>query len=617
MNRREFLRKHTAVLTAPPAAFLEEPPTPLPAVNPPANSSGDPVPPFRLPAAMPRRKAGAARQGAKGLNAALTPQLQALAAESQPRPAAANAMSGLAPYTGAWGPAPAAHLLRRCLFGPTRAEIDGAAGSSLSAVLDQLLAPAPTPFGPLTSEQGQGSWVGGTWIHDSFSWQTNVHRTYSLQMWWTGLLLGPGVSVTERMTLFWHNHFVTDDIANAHQSYNRLRKLRAGALGNFRTLTEQMTIDEAMLWYLSGAQNVASAPNENYARELMELFTLGKGPLAGAGNYTTYTEDDVKAAARVLTGWEASNRSYDPADQSSGVFRPERHDQTTKQFSAAFQNRRIAPNGAQEYKNLIAMIFEQPAVALFLCRKLYRWFVYYNIDEATEYQVIRPLAELLRASNYEVAPVLRALLGSAHFYDVASRGCLVKSPADYHLGLFRQLEAVFPPVHQPTPRYRILGVIYNQMKDTGQDLLSPPVVAGWPAYYQAPQYNELWATFTTLPLRQDARRHLFQDQAYHWNGGSVSIDLLALTRRLPPATAANVNLLVDAYARLLLPAEPAPERRRLFKEALLDNLPDLEWTIQWNEYLAAPSNTTRRQALLGQLIRLVTVITDEVEYQLY
>jgi uncharacterized protein (DUF1800 family) len=267
----------------------------------------------------------------------------------------ARTTSTLAPYTGPWGYDQAAHLLRRCLFGPTRAEFLAAAGSSLATVLNGLLAAPAAPAPPLNvSATDTSVAIGQPWTAETFSQTFEGPRRTSLRDWWLGQQLNQGVTLTEKMTLFWHNHFVVElsDINDARMGYEYCRLLRQHALGNVKQLTKDVTVTPAMLRYLNGNQSTAGAPNENYGRELLELFTVGKGPLIGPGNYTNYTEADVQAAARVLTGWR------DQATPPVGsYFTASRHDNTAKVFSAAFGNASIAPNGSTEYQDLINLIF--------------------------------------------------------------------------------------------------------------------------------------------------------------------------------------------------------------------------------------------------------------------
>ncbi|QKG54012.1 DUF1800 family protein [Hymenobacter sp. BRD67] len=521
--------------------------------------------------------------------------------------------STLAPYSGAWGPDQAAHLLRRCLFGPTRGEIQAAAASTLALVLDGLLTVPAAPAAPLNVNALDTTVpIGQTWVGQSFDQTLEGARRTSLRDWWLGQQLMQGVSLSEKMTLFWHNHFVIEfsTINSAQYGYEYVRLLRQQALGNIRQLTKDITITPAMLRYLNGNASTAGAPNENFARELMELFTLGKGPLIGAGNYTTYTEADVQAAAKVLTGWRDNPATV------SGYFTASRHDSSIKQFSSAFGNAHIAPNGASEYQDLIDLIFLQPSTAAFLVRKLYRWFVYYVIDAQTESDIIQPLATLLVQHNYDVAPVLRALLGSQHFFDVANVGCLIKSPLDFTVGVCRQFELAFPPASSPVAQYGMWEQLYSAAYLQQQPLGDPPNVAGWAAYYQTPQYHELWINAVTLPRRNQTTDLFLSTAGYTRNGFTLKADLVAWVQALPATTAQNPNLVIAEFAQLMVPIVLTTNQLDFLKSALLPGLPDFEWTSEWNQYLAAPTNTVKRNTVAGRLSAMARALAGLAEYQL-
>ena len=189
-----------------------------------------------------------------------------------------------------------------------------------------------------------------------------------------------------------------------------------------------------MLIYLNGYLNSASAPDENYARELMELFTLGKGPTVA------YTEDDVRTAARILTGWRINPTTY-----LSHLILPNMI-QTANSFhlisATQILRGQTGANGALETDDLINMIFAKDEVSKYICRSLYRWFVYYTMDGAAETNVIEPLAQIFRTNNYEIKPVLSALFKSEHFFDVLNQGCMIKSPVDQVIGCMRELACV-------------------------------------------------------------------------------------------------------------------------------------------------------------------------------
>ncbi|UOQ98065.1 DUF1800 domain-containing protein [Hymenobacter sp. 5317J-9] len=524
-----------------------------------------------------------------------------------------RATSTLAPYVGPWGYEQAAHLLRRTMFGPTRPDIQAAAASSLSAVLNGLLTAPVAPDPPVNVSTTDTSVpIGQTWTAQVFDQNFEGVRRTSLRDWWLGQLLGQGASLAEKMTLFWHNHFVVElgDINDARMGYEYCRLLRQHALGNVKQLAKDVTITPAMLRYLNGNQSTAGAPNENYGRELLELFTVGKGPLIAPGNYTNYTEADVQAAAKVLTGWR------DQAAPVGSYFTASRHDGTTKVFSSAFGNARIAPNGANEYIDLVNLIFQQAETARFLVRKLYRWFVYYVIDAQVETDIIQPLATLLIQNNYEVAPVLRALLSSEHFFDALNMGCLIKSPLDFTVGLCRQMQIAFPTAATSVvAQYGMWNYLNGVVALQQQTLGDPPNVAGWAAYYQTPQFHELWINAVTLPRRNQIT-DLLIGSGYTRNSVKIVIDPLALTLAMPAATASDCNLLIAEFVRLMVPIALTANQLTFLKSALLPGLPDFEWTVEWQQYQAAPTNTAKKAAVTTKLQAMLRALMGLAEYHL-
>jgi len=523
----------------------------------------------------------------------------------------ARATSTLTPYTGPWGYAQAAHLLRRSLFGPIRSEILTAAGSNLTAVLDGLLVAPTAPAPPLNVSAIDTSVpIGQTWTTQVFDPTLEGVRHPSLRNWWMGQLLGQGTSLTEKMMLFWHNHFVVEiNKVQTDTGYEYCRLLRQHALGNVKQLAKDVTVTPAMLRYLNGNQSTVGAPNENYGRELLELFTVGKGPLIGPGNYTNYTEADVQAAARVLTGWR------DQGAPVSSYFTANRHDTTVKVFSAAFGNASIAGNGAAEYQDLINLIFQQAETARFLVRKLYRWFVYYVIDAQTETDIIQPLATLLVQNSFAIAPVLRALLGSEHFFDAVNVGCIIKSPLDFTVGLHRQMEVVFPPASDPVVQYGMWNYLNGLTYVQQQSLGDPPNVAGWAAYYQTPQYHELWINAVTLPRRNQTTDQLIGG-GYARGGAKIVIDPVALVLALPAATASDCNLLIAEFVQLMAPIALTATQVAFLKAALLPGLPDFEWTVEWQQYAAVPTNTAKKAAVATKLQAMLRALMGLAEYHL-
>jgi len=525
--------------------------------------------------------------------------------------------SGLNPYQGPWTRNEVQHLLKRTMFGSTKADIDYFLTKTVSQAVDELLNPtAPLPSGPVNDYNSStvndpGVPAGQTWINNPTNDGTlNSLRRGSLKKWWTGLMINQDRSIREKMTLFWANHFGTEtvDMGTSHWAYWHHALLRQNALGNFKQLIKAVTIDAGMLRYLNGYLNTASAPDENYARELQELFTLGKGPTV------TYTEDDVKKAAKVLTGWRINNTTY------ASYFDATRHDSTNKQFSSYYNNAiitgRTGAAGANETDDLINMIFQKDEVAKFICRRIYCWFVYYKIDATTEANVIIPLADIFRNNNYDIKPVLSALFKSEHFFDVVNQGCYIKSPVDQVISCLREFKVVFPnSSSEYLDAYAMWNYIRNWCISMGQDVGDPPNVSGWPAYYQEPQFHELWINSDTLP-----KRNRFTDtmvgSGYTRNGKKIVIDAVAFAKTLPNPS--DPNLLIDDALAVLYRVPLSSASKQAIKQQILltNQTQDYYWTNAWNAHIANPADTASYNIVNTRLKSLFQYFMNLSEYQL-
>lgn len=533
-------------------------------------------------------------------------QVPARRQSAQPAPVA----GGLEPYTGAWTFDTAAHLYRRSTFGVTPEQVSEAVSAGRAATVAALFATEAAPPPPLTTlPEDTYTPFGESWINETGGFEFNNERLFSLYAWSTGLQLNQSLTLREKMVLFWHNHFVIEEgvVEEARYIYRYFELLRSHALGNFKTLTGAITTHPAMLVYLNGNSNIKEAPNENYARELFELFTIGKGPQRGEGDYTHYTEQDVLAAAKVLTGWR------DDLLPVEANFDADRHDESDKVFSAAFGHATISNNGASEYLDLINMIFARQETARFLCRNLYRWFVYYEIDEAIEESVIEPMAELLVAHDYDIRPALEALLNSAHFYQTGLRGCMIKNPIDYNIGLFRQAEIDLPGAGQLSNQYHMWGIVFILSEIQEMRIGSPPSVAGWPAYHQEPQYYQTWINSAILPFRRDVQDLLLYI-GYENEGFTLFIDVLQLATEV--SNSSDPNLLIRELAARFLPAPLEQAQLDFIKAVLIPGLPDFEWTIEWGDYLANPGNEEISVAVSSKLRAMFRTLLTLAEFQL-
>lgn len=509
--------------------------------------------------------------------------------------------TGLEKYKGEWNKKTAAHLLRRATFGPRIQDIKDFSAMSLDSAIEIILEFNEPEKLPLNYKDKNDPYakIGETWYGLPSGPNNLNNRLESLMARWCGNIITSGNNVGEKMTLFWHNHFVTQmlTVRDEQFTYNYYNTLRENALGNFRHLTEKMTTNSAMLRYLNGNENIVGRPNENFARELLELFTVGKGPLIGPGDYTNYTEDDVVAAAKVLTGWRALRDTVD------SKFTKQLHDRTSKQFSSAFGNKVIKNSDENEYKELISMIFDQDETARFICRKIYRWFVYYEIDQQTEDNVITPMADILRANDYEIKPVLKALFSSAHFYDNWNIGCVIKSPLDFAVSSYRILEVKFPENYKEQyAAWLNLGFQYVSLQE--MTLGEPPSVSGWPAMYQSPTYHRLWVSSVSAPYRALLADILATVQKIENREYSVTIDFFNLAKQT--SNPGEVKVLIKELSEYLHPVPLTELQLEYLRDNLLpEGLADSQWTAAWTGHIVLPDNETNNRDV-EYLLRLLT-----------
>lgn len=531
-------------------------------------------------------------------------------------PKRAAVPGGLEPFAGAWNRAQAMHLLRRTLFGFTQSDLDLALAKNLSDTVDALLTlPAEVPAPPLAVDAKETAVpIGQTWVDAANDGTLNNVRGQSLQAWWMGLILGQGFTIREKMTLFWHNHFANElkMVGDARYMHVQNTLLRLNALGNFKSLVKQITTDPAMLVYLNGDTNTKANPNENYGREVQELFTIGKGPEIAAGNYTNYTEEDVKTVARVLTGWT------DVRATKTSTFRPLQHDAADKIFSAAYGNAvimgRAGADGALELDDLVNLIFAQAETARFICRKIYRFFVYYAIDADTETNVIAPMADLLGKGGFEIKPVLAALFKSAHFHHALNQGCGIKTPIDLVAGSARLLQTPLPDAADVVKQYAVWKALQIEAADMQLELCMPPNVAGWPAYYQDPVFYEAWISSDTLPKRVQFTDKLGSAQGYKAGQNAVVCDVTALARR--SGDPSKVDVLVGDLAALFFPVAVTAKQTTYLQDILLSGLPDYEWTAAWSAFDANPADANSRAAVETRLRALIQAMMEMAEFQL-
>jgi uncharacterized protein (DUF1800 family) len=532
----------------------------------------------------------------------------------------ARTLSGISPYAGTWGTNEVIHLLKRTMFGAKKIDIDYFLTKSVGQAVDELLNPtAPNPAAPI-KEYATSTTVGviadgniaqgTTWINDVNSDGTvQTQRRNSYKKWFTGALLNQDRSIREKLIFFLVDHFGNEatDVGNANIIYKQHALIRQHCLGNYKQLVKDITTDYAMLRYLNGYLNTAAAPDENYGRELQELFTVGKGP------DSKYTENDVKEAAKVLTGWRVNGANY------TTFFDASRHNTGSKTFSSFYNNTTIAGRtgataGNLELDDLLNMVFAQNEVAKFIVRKFYRWFVYYDIDATTEANVITPLADIFRQNNYNIKPMLAALFKSEHFFDVTNQGCMIKTPADIVIGSMREFNVTMPALTDWDTNYGFWNTLYANMVNQGLNLHDPPNVAGWPAYYQEPSFHEIWITTDSLP-RRNQYTDIMTLTGYTRNSIRMQFDFVAWAKNL--TNPGNPTDLIDEALKFIYRVPIAPQTKQQFKAQMLltGQQYDYYWTNAWMAYIANP--TAANLTIVNTRLRtMFQYLMNLSEYQL-
>lgn len=370
-----------------------------------------------------------------------------------------------------------AHLLRRFGLGASEAELTYYLRDGLNGAIDRLLAYKDVEEGfpvPIEAMARDGK-------------QVNMP---GLVTWWTLRLLATRRPLQERMTLFWHDHFATSasKVKGARTMHAQNEVLRGNATGSFHTLLAEASKDPAMLYWLDAQENVAGKPNENFAREVMELFTLGEGH---------YTEKDVQEAARAFTGWSVQRRRAGPGRaQLQFAFRPRLHDSGTKTI--------LGKTGELSGEDVLTYLCEMPRTAEYLVTKLWEWYAYPKPEPA----LVARLAKGFRNANLDVASLLKAMMRSSEFYSEKAERAVVKNPVDFCVVTLRQLgvgEALMDLAREGQPtagRYGAAGAAAQTMRSMGMHLFHPPDVAGWDG-------GQAWITSATMVERMGWADRLF------------------------------------------------------------------------------------------------------------
>jgi uncharacterized protein (DUF1800 family) len=440
-----------------------------------------------------------------------------------------------------WDARLASHLYRRAAFGPTRDDLKAAVADGMDATVDRLLAAPAEPRKRPPAVSGPPPMNPMTGMPDA-SGQAAVLRAAWLQR-----LIDGVEPAREKLALFWHNHFATSitKVNNGPSMERQGELLFTHALGNFRQMLREVSRDPAMLVWLDSNQNVKSHPNENFAREVMELFTLGVG---------NYTEKDIQEAARAFTGWHTADGKF--------TFVKGQHDHGSKTV--------LGQTGDWDGDDVLRILLEQPVCAKFLVRKLYQFLVN---ETAPPDALLAPLADAFRKSDYDILAPVRTILRSKHFHSAYAFRQKVKWPVEYAVGVVRMIGVGVTGRITVNP-YSLLGVLELM----GQQLYAPPNVKGWEA-------GKAWLNTATVLARHNFAHSLvngmgdLNEYAKRFNLQTFfpAVNPLAFVLRLGIK---EPDKIVDFYADLLLPGEVRPEVRAKLIAHIGDTDPETEGFAQ-------------------------------------
>jgi uncharacterized protein (DUF1800 family) len=439
------------------------------------------------------------------------------------------------------------HLYRRASFGATSSDLEDGLKAGPNRSVDRLL---------------KGGSPRKAFEEQSAEMAQSIARANNGQLaraWWLYRMLQSPHPLREKLTLFWHNHFATSNAKVNHAGFmlGQYELMNRHALGSFRALLQEMSTDPAMMVWLDTSVSKKGMPNENYARELIELFSLGIGH---------YTEKDVREAARAFTGWEIQ--------QAKGVFNPARHDDGDKTV--------LGQKGKWTGAEIVRICLEQRSTPYFITGKLYRFLISETVPATSE--LLEPLATQFRKSDYDFGALVETMLRSNLFFSPAVYRTRVKSPVDFALGIVRSLEARSGTT-----------TLAAALEGLGQSLFYPPSVKGWDG-------GPAWLNGQTLLFRQNLALTLSSSEDTDPHDGVRRPAPFLLAQKHGKRTDAE---LVDFFLRLFLQDDVSPDSRARL--------------LQYQEYahkLATPVYWTEQDAVEHRVRALCHLVLTLPEYQL-
>ena len=543
----------------------------------------------------------------------------------------------LEPYTGEFGDAQKKHLLNRTMVGYCHRHHKDLNGLSLEESIDLIFRedefkePTNIYYWEKNAQQYKERYesddVGKNepFIHraykrlrPTFEEQFGGERSNAINWSIYDGFYNQKTSIHWKLFFFLHNLVPTQsfNLLGHKGAYNYFKLLFNSCFGSYKEFIYNVTIDASMLSYLNLYLSQKETPDENYAREVQELFTVGKRP------FSKFTEKDVREVARALVGWTHNYDEivYGEGSDNIAVFQPWNHDTGDKFFSSFYGNKvirgREGESGAGELQEVVDMFFETDENAIYIARRLYQFFVYPALTEEIENKIIKPLAKIYKDNNYSLVEPLNVLLKSQHFFENQIENSLIKSPIDFSMSIIKEIDLIndgvlhhwdgteqryslFEPDYfgemEKDPsffKYRLTQTLnWYYGKELGLFISDPPSVSGWPAFYQEPVFDLFWINSSTLSRRINLindylRWGAWLDVFIGDKGIQKRYNLINYLKTYENPS--SISSFIDELIFRFLGGVASDNTKDKIHQALLGDINEIHWSEEINNIINAP-----------------------------
>lgn len=566
-------------------------------------------------------------------------------------------------YSGEWGDAQKKHLLNRVLLGYSKHHLDDLKDLTLDQCIDLVFEreeklPLPindyypdTPqsvYDELNKNLGESQYritpvePGETWVESSFPGNSGPWIIdQSLLAHLMKLQIRQKTSIHWKLAFFLHNLLPTSSESGASSKANwqYFNTIFESPFQSYKQTIIDISKDPNMLWYLNLQFSKVDNPDENFAREIQELFTVGKGP------NSSFTESDVKAFSKIFVGWESDFLSHEKPGKILTRFTYWNHDTSDKQLSEFYGNKiirgRSGEEGAKEFDELMDVIFNNQEVSFYISRRLYQFFVYPEIDDNTETNIISPMAQKFRETNFSLIEPLKMLLKSEHFFDSNNFNSLIKSPIEYVYGGLKSLN-----LHKEDFYSQIININYDKniqydvpekyineitrdfyfyrrfqwnLENCGCYFGKPPSVSGWPPYYQAPVYDLFWINSKTISQRAEF------GQGFEWdlfmehddvNNSYIKLEVDYSKIIDEMNNPDDIDSVVNQFLERLICVDIGVEQKEDLKQIILENVNPVHYKELYNNYKSNPTQDNKKN-LNGRFKKFISRVFMMSEIHLF